>query len=227
MRARDDDTGTGMTDRQLRDEATTLVIAGSETTLEHRRLGLLPASSAPADPGTAAAGSRPGAGRRRCWIRGPEQAALHPRGDYRGAAPVQPGLDTAPPGARGRRARRSAAQERKQDLLQPVRAHRDCTATPDRFEPDRWGAGYSRTDKRATFFPFGQRVRNCIGEGFAWAESTLLLTAIAARWQLRLADGAAVHPEVSRTLVPSELPVIVTWRGARVRKSSPRPFTFP
>jgi cytochrome P450 len=32
MRARDDDTGTGMTDRQLRDEATTLVIAGSETT---------------------------------------------------------------------------------------------------------------------------------------------------------------------------------------------------
>ncbi|MGO9658574.1 MAG: cytochrome P450 [Acidimicrobiales bacterium] len=32
MRARDDDTGTGMTSKQLRDEATTLVIAGSETT---------------------------------------------------------------------------------------------------------------------------------------------------------------------------------------------------
>ena len=32
MRASDDETGTGMTSRQLRDEATTLVIAGSETT---------------------------------------------------------------------------------------------------------------------------------------------------------------------------------------------------
>src|SRR5580700_2120489 len=32
MRARDDDTGAGMTNKQLRDEATTLVIAGSETT---------------------------------------------------------------------------------------------------------------------------------------------------------------------------------------------------
>ena len=39
---------------------------------------------------------------------------------------------------------------------------------------------------RATFFPFGQGIRNCIGEGFAWTESTLLLSAIAARWQLRL-----------------------------------------
>ncbi len=32
MRARDDDAGAGMTGKQLRDEATTLVIAGSETT---------------------------------------------------------------------------------------------------------------------------------------------------------------------------------------------------
>jgi len=48
--------------------------------------------------------------------------------------------------------------------------------------------------------------------GFAWTESTLLLSAVAARWQLRLADGAVVHPVVSSTLVPSELPVIVTRR---------------
>jgi cytochrome P450 len=75
---------------------------------------------------------------------------------------------------------------------------------------DVWAAGYSRSDLRATFFPFGQGTRNCIGEGFAWAESTLLLSAIAARWRLRLADGAAVHPVVSSTLVPSELPIIVT-----------------
>ena len=93
-------------------------------------------------------------------------------------------------------------------LNRDARLHHD----PDRFEPDRWATDYSRSDMRATFFPFGQGIRNCIGEGFAWTESTLLLSAIAARWQLRLADGTAVHPVVSSTLVPSELPIIVTRR---------------
>lgn len=65
---------------------------------------------------------------------------------------------------------------------------------------------------RATFFPFGQGVRNCIGEGFVWTQSTLLLSVIAAHWQLRLADGAAVRPRVSSTLVLSELPISVTRR---------------
>ncbi|MFZ0187185.1 MAG: cytochrome P450, partial [Streptosporangiaceae bacterium] len=78
-------------------------------------------------------------------------------------------------------------------LNRDARLHHD----PDRFEPDRWATDYSRSDMRATFFPFGQGIRNCIGEGFAWTESTLLLSAIAARWQLRLADGTAVHPVVS------------------------------
>jgi cytochrome P450 len=93
-------------------------------------------------------------------------------------------------------------------LNRDERLHRD----PGRFDPGRWAAGYSRSEMRATFFPFGQGIRNCIGEGFAWTESTLLLSAIAARWQLRLADGADVHPVISSTLVPSELPMIVTRR---------------
>jgi cytochrome P450 len=70
----------------------------------------------------------------------------------------------------------------------------------------------AQSDMRTTFFPFGQGIRNCIGEGFAWTESTLLLSVIAAHWELRLADGAAVHPVVSSALVPSELPIIVARR---------------
>ena len=93
-------------------------------------------------------------------------------------------------------------------LNRDARLHRE----PGRFDPDRWATGYSRSEMRASFFPFGQGIRNCIGEGFAWAESMLLLSAIAARWKLTLADGAAVSPVVSSTLVPSELPIIVTRR---------------
>ena len=97
-------------------------------------------------------------------------------------------------------------------LFSPCALNRDARLhhDPGRFAPDRRATGYSRTQMRASFFPFGQGVRNCIGEGFAWAERMLLLSAIVARWKLRLADGAAVSPVVSSTLVPSELPIIVT-----------------
>ncbi len=57
-------------------------------------------------------------------------------------------------------------------LNRDPRLHRD----PDQFDPGRWAADYRRSDLRATFFPFGQGIRNCIGEGFAWTESLLLLT---------------------------------------------------
>ncbi len=88
-------------------------------------------------------------------------------------------------------------------LNRDPRRHRD----PGRFDPGRWATDYTRTGMRASFFPIGQGIRNCIGEGFARTESLLLLSAIAARWHPRLADGASVHPVVSSsTLVPNELP---------------------
>ena len=101
-------------------------------------------------------------------------------------------------------------------LNRDPRVHSD----PERFNPGRWAAGYTRPDLgytrpdlRASFFPFGQGIRNCIGERFAWAETVLVLSAIAARWQLRLADGACVHPVTSSTLVPDQLPIVVSRRS--------------
>jgi pentalenene oxygenase len=214
MRASDDETGTGMTGRQLRDEATTLVIAGSETTgntlawacyllAQHPEIQdrlHQEASQAPSggDAGHEALDSLPFT---RAVIT--ETLRLYspvwvlPR---RAAADVELGGYQLRTGSR--------MLFSPYALNRDARLHRD----PARFDPDRWAAGYSRTQMRASFFPFGQGIRNCIGEGFAWAESMLLLSAITARWQLRLADGAAVSPVVSSTLVPSELPIIVTRR---------------
>jgi cytochrome P450 len=214
MRAHDDETGTGMTGKQLRDEATTLVIAGSETTGNtlawacyllaqhpeiqerlHQEAGLAQAGD---DAGYEALDRLP-------FTRAVVTETLRlyspvwvlPR---RAAADVDLGGYQLPAGSRM--------------LFSPYALNRDARLhhDPGRFDPDRWAAGYSRTQLRASFFPFGQGIRNCIGEGFAWAESMLLLSAIAARWQLKLADGAAVTPVVSSTLVPSELPIIVTSR---------------
>jgi cytochrome P450 len=214
MRARDDDTGAGMTNEQLRDEATTLVIAGSETTgntiawacyllAQHPRIQERLQQEADlvlagADPDYETLSRLPFT---RAVIT--ETLRLYspvwilPR---RALVDVELGGHLLRAGSR--------IFFSPYALNRDARLHRD----PDRFDPDRWTTGYSKSDMRATFFPFGQGIRNCIGEGFAWTESTLLLSVIAAHWQLRLADGAAVHPMVSSTLVPSELPIIVTRR---------------
>ena len=218
MHAHDDETGTSMTGRQLRDEATTLVIAGSETTGNtlawacyllaqhpeiaerlHQEAGLALSSGDAGDAGHETLDRLP-------FTRAVVTETLRlyspvwvlPR---RAAADVDLGGYQLPAGSR--------MLFSPYALNRDTRLHRD----PDCFDPDRWGTDYSRSDLRATFFPFGQGIRNCIGEGFAWTESILLLSAIAARWQLRLADGADVHPVVSSTLVPSELPIIVTRRA--------------
>jgi cytochrome P450 len=213
-RARDDDTGAGMTNEQLRDEATTLVIAGSETTgntiawacyllAEHPHIQQRLQQEA--DRVLAGADTDYETLSRLPFTRAVITETLRlyspvwilPR---RALVDVELGGHLLPAGSR--------MFFSPYALNRDARLHRD----PDRFDPDRWGSGHSRSDLRATFFPFGQGIRNCIGEGFAWTESILLLSAIAARWQLRLADGAAVHPVVSSTLVPSELPIIVTRR---------------
>jgi cytochrome P450 len=215
MRARDEDTGAGMTNEQLRDETTTLVIAGSETTgntlawacyLLAQHPQLQARLQAEADLVLAGADADYETVSRLPFTRAVITETLRlysPVWILPRRALVDVELDgyLLPAGSR--------MFFSPYALNRDARLHRD----PDRFDPDRWGADYSRSDLRATFFPFGQGIRNCIGEGFAWTESILLLSAIAARWQLRLADGADVHPEVSSTLVPSELPIMVTRRA--------------
>jgi cytochrome P450 len=215
MRARDDETGTGMSAQQLRDEVTTLVIAGSETTgnaiawacyllathpqAQERLQAEVDRVLAGADAGYEDLAALP-------FTRAVITEALRlyspvwilPR---RAVADVDLGGYRMPAGSR--------IMFSPYALNRDPRLHRD----PDRFDPGRWETDYTRTGLRASFFPFGQGIRNCIGEGFAWTEATLVLSAIAARWHLRLADGAAVRPVVSSTLVPSELPVIVTRRA--------------
>jgi cytochrome P450 len=216
MRAHDDETGTGMTGKQLRDEATTLVIAGSETTgntlawacyllAQHPEI----AERLHREASLALAGDEAG---HEALDRLPFTRAVVTE-TLRLYSPVWvlPREAVADVELGGYQLRaKSRILFSPFALNRDARVHRD----PDRFDPGRWAADYTRTELRASFFPFGQGNRNCIGEGFAWTEAILLLSAIAARWQLRLAPGADVHPVVSSTLVPSQLPIIVTRRRA-------------
>jgi len=89
-------------------------------------------------------------------------------------------------------------------LLAPQFAvHRDPRffTDPDRFDPARFTAEAKSTRPRNSYFPFGGGSRQCIAEGLAWMEGTLVLALIARDWQLSLPSGVprdpALKPAVS------------------------------
>jgi len=82
--------------------------------------------------------------------------------------------------------------------------HRDPRyfASPDQFDPDRWDNDFEKTIPKYAYFPFGGGPRQCIGNSFAMMEAMLLLAAIAQRAKLEAAPGPAVVPAPSVTLRP-------------------------
>lgn len=69
---------------------------------------------------------------------------------------------------------------------------------PDVFDPQRWVPAVEAERPKFAYFPFGGGARQCVGEGFAWLESTLTLATLAQRWHMRLVPG---HPIALRPLI--------------------------
>ncbi|MFJ1754699.1 cytochrome P450 [Kitasatospora sp. NPDC088134] len=101
------------------------------------------------------------------------------------------------------------------DLLwSPYALHRDPELYPDplRFDPDRWLPERPQPP-RGAYIPFGAGKRMCIGDGFTWAEATVLTALIASRWTLRQVPGSTVRPVPAITVHPSALHMTVEARG--------------
>ena len=98
--------------------------------------------------------------------------------------------------------------------------HRDPRFWPDplRFDPDRFSPENRERNKsrpRFAFYPFAAGSRQCIGEGLAWMEGVLSLATIARDWQLKPIPNApsriALNPSIS--LRPKNgVPLIVERR---------------
>ncbi len=73
---------------------------------------------------------------------------------------------------------------------------------PFTFDPQRWTEAAQAARPKFSYFPFGGGSRLCIGEPFAWTEGALLLATIAQRWQMRLVEGHRVEPRPIVTLRP-------------------------
>ena len=76
-------------------------------------------------------------------------------------------------------------------LISMYTTHRDPRffPEPDAFRPERWLDGLEKRLPRGAFIPFGMGSRKCVGASFAMMEATLLLATIARRWRFELAPG--------------------------------------
>jgi cytochrome P450 len=204
LAARDEESGTGMSDQQLKDEVLTLLFAGHDTT-------------------TAALSW--------AWhllAHHPEvQEALHDEAaaHLAGRAPTADDLPNLPlatavfeeairlyPPAPGL-ARRAVEPDEIQGFPIPPRAivmpsqwvthrHPAYWEEPDQFRPERFLPGRAPNRPKFAYFPFGGGPRVCIGNTFALIEGALVLAALAQRFHFRPADDREVETDMTFVLRP-------------------------
>lgn len=73
---------------------------------------------------------------------------------------------------------------------------------PEEFQPDRWEGDLAKRLPRFAYFPFGGGPRQCIGNAFALMEAALILATVAQKFRMKLVPGHPVTPLASITLRP-------------------------
>ena len=217
LAARDED-GQPLSIQQLRDEVTTLLLAGHETTAMamtwawmllgqhphvatrlHEEVDAL--HSELLDPGL---GFEPALPYTRAVIA--ESLRLYPpvwafgrmytEEGRIGGCPVRPGTDVFLPQWVVHRDRRWWGDD--VEAFRPERWLRDAPGTPAGCTFSMKAPGHPRD----AFFPFGMGKRVCLGESFAWAEAVIGLATLARRWSATPKIGWAADEYPSFTLRP-------------------------
>ena len=91
------------------------------------------------------------------------------------------------------------------NVLIPIHAiHHDERFWPDpeRFDPERFMGENARAHHRSAYLPFGGGRRVCIGSSFALMEATLITALMSRRFVYDLEPGFPVEPEATLTLRP-------------------------
>jgi cytochrome P450 len=73
---------------------------------------------------------------------------------------------------------------------------------PDRFDPERFSAGWEERIPRYAFLPFGGGPRVCIGNGFAMMETRLIVATVVQHCHLSLEPGQEIAPMQLVTVRP-------------------------
>jgi cytochrome P450 len=216
LQARDEESAGGMTEQQLRDEVMTLLLAGHETTANALSWTWYLLGRAPQAAERVAAELDEVLGDRDPTADDLPRLACTRR-------TIEESLRLYPPAWIVSRA---ACEEdeiggfriprRSIVALSPWITHRDPRFwdDPERFDPDRFLPARVAARPRFAYFPFAGGPRQCIGNGFAMTEATLVLATIARRYRLEPVSDQPVEPDPLVTLRPhSGLSMIPRPRG--------------
>lgn len=198
--------GAGMTDRQLRDEVVTLLMAGHETTANALTWSWYLLSQHPhveeelhSELDRVLGGRAP-------------TVEDYPRLPYTRAVLAE-SMRIFPPAWI---IERSAQEDFEASgytigrgtlvLTSQYLVHRDPRwwDEPERFEPGRWIAEPQPERPKFSYFPFGAGTRICVGEHFAWMEGVLVLATLAQRWSLSYEATEPPVPDPRVTLRPRD-----------------------
>jgi cytochrome P450 len=205
LHARDEEDRGGMTDRQVRDEAMTLFLAGHETTAlalswTWYLLGRHPDIEARlAEEWRQVLGGRPPTFDDLPRLRYTEWVVLESLRLY----PPAPSIGRealAECSLGGFRVPRGTTI-----LMSPWVVHRDPRwfERPEEFLPERWADGGAQRPKYA-YFPFGGGPRLCIGNNFALTEAALVLATLGQRYRFTLVPDHPVTTWPTVTLRPKD-----------------------
>lgn len=204
MEARDEETGEGMSDKQLRDEAFTIMVAGNDTTaLALSWTWYLLARHADVEQKIHAELAAVLSGRTPTFEDLPNLKYT--------AMVIQEALRLYPPAwILGRTAIDEdeiggfSIPAKSEIMLHTYMTHRhtDFWDEPEKFDPERFLPERSAARLRYSYFPFGGGPRQCIGNNFALMEAQLILATLAQKYQLRLVSDQSILPEASVTLRP-------------------------
>ncbi len=196
--------GEGMGDRQVRDEAVTLFLAGHETTSNALTWTWWLLSGNPDAEARLHAELDAVLGGR------PLTVADLPDLPYTEAVVAESMRLRPPAWAIARQAVRdhdlgvgTILPARSVAIVSPWILHHDPRWWPEAgaFRPERW-LPEDPDRPRHAYLPFGAGPRMCIGEGFAWMEARLLLATLAQRWRFELDPAARVALQPVITLRP-------------------------
>jgi cytochrome P450 len=204
LMAQDEDDGKGMSDKQVRDEATTLFLAGHETTAIALTWTWYLLSQNP----EVEARMHEEIDR---VLEGRDPSAA----DYNNLSYTyrvfKESMRLFPPAYMiGREAIRDTEvgpySLRKGEIMvmSQYLIHRSPKyyTDPERFDPDRWLPENCEGLPKFAYFPFGGGRRLCVGEPFAWMEGVLVIATLAQKWRFELKPGHQIGLNPSVTLRP-------------------------
>ena len=203
--ARDEETGEGFSDKQLRDELITIFAAGHETTAVALAWVWLMLDRHPS-------------------VREKLETELDTV--LGGRAPTYADLEAMPYGRMvfeetmrlyppAFNINRVALKDDEVDgqripagsivSMSPWVTHRNPTLWPDpeRFDPERFRPELVKQRHKYAYLPFGGGPRICIGNGFALLEGRLVLATLAQKYRLRAEPGQHIVPQARITLRPN------------------------